>query len=142
MERIVPIFYSLSKSMQSIHKASCGNISTVQSAIIYELSLLSKPSMQMVADAVDMDITTFSRQIRTLEKKELVARTPFEGDRRIHILSLTEKGRQMVDAINDIITAKMESAFATMNDFERETVLRSLQALDGKLQESIGEEKG
>lgn len=142
MQRIVPIFYSLSKSMQSIHKSSCDNISTVQSTIIYELSLLSKPSMQMVAYAVGMDITTFSRQIRTLEKKELVARTPFEGDRRIHILSLTEKGRQVVNSINEIIAAKMESAFATMNDFERETVLRSLQALDGKLQESKGEKKG
>ena len=94
---------------------------------------MTKPSMQVVAEAVGMDITTFSRQIGTLEKKELVIRTPYEQDRRIYLLSLTAKGSDMVVAINGIIAAKMESALATMNDFERETVLRSMHVLEVKL---------
>ncbi|WP_370456064.1 MarR family winged helix-turn-helix transcriptional regulator [Sporosarcina sp. ANT_H38] len=122
--------------MRSIHKSSCDVISIVQSSIIYEISLMTKPSMQVVAEAVGMDITTFSRQIGTLEKKELVIRTPYEQDRRIYLLSLTAKGSDMVVAINGIIAAKMESALATMNDFERETVLRSMHVLEVKLRET------
>ena len=38
----------------------------------------------------------------------------------------------MVLSANEVIAAKMESAFSTMNDFERETVLRFIQALDEK----------
>ncbi|KAA0965779.1 winged helix-turn-helix transcriptional regulator [Sporosarcina sp. ANT_H38] len=136
MDKIIPIFHSLSKSMRSIHKSSCDVISIVQSSIIYEISLMTKPSMQVVAEAVGMDITTFSRQIGTLEKKELVIRTPYEQDRRIYLLSLTAKGSDMVVAINGIIAAKMESALATMNDFERETVLRSMHVLEVKLRET------
>lgn len=134
MDKIIPIFHSLSKSMRGIHKSSCDVISIVQSSIVYEISLMNKPSMQMVAEAVDMDITTFSRQIGTLEKKGLVVRTPFDGDRRIYLLSLTGKGSDMVVAINGIIAAKMENALASMNDFERETVLRSMHVLEEKLQ--------
>jgi len=65
MDKIIPIFHSLSKSMRGIHKSSCDVISIVQSSILYEISLMNKPSMQMVAEAVGMDITTFSRQIGT-----------------------------------------------------------------------------
>lgn len=133
MDKIIPIFHSLSKSMRGIHKSSCDVISIVQSSILYEISLINKPSMQMVAQAVGMDITTFSRQIGTLEKRELVLRTPYEGDRRIYLLSLTEKGSDMVVTINEIIAAKMENALVTMNEFERETVLRSMHVLEVKL---------
>ena len=135
MEKIIPIFHSLSKSMRDIHKASSMDISTVQSTILYEISLLTKPSMQTVADAVGMDITTFSRQIRTLEKRGLVLKTPFEGDRRIYLVTLTNQGKQMVDSINKSIADKMESVLVSMNDFERDTVLRSLQVLEDKLKE-------
>jgi DNA-binding MarR family transcriptional regulator len=133
MEKVIPIFHSLSKSMRNIHKASCDVVSVVQSSILYEISLLTKPSMQTVAEAVAMDITTFSRQIGTLEKKELVVRTPYEGDRRIYLLSLTGKGSEMVGAINETIAVKMDNALASMNDFERETVLRSMHVLEVKL---------
>lgn len=136
MAKIIPIFHSLSKSMLDIHKASCMDISTVQSTILYNISLLTKPSMQTVADAVGMDITTFSRQFRTLEKKGFVSKTPFAGDRRIYIVSLTDQGKQMVYTINGGIAGKMESVFLSMNDFERETVLRSLQVLADKLKET------
>ncbi|WP_186670445.1 MarR family winged helix-turn-helix transcriptional regulator [Sporosarcina sp. BP05] len=133
MDKIIPIFHSLSKSMNGIHKSSCDVISIVQSSILYEISLMNKPSMQTVAEAAGMDITTFSRQIGTLEKKGLVSRTPYEGDRRIYLLSLTGQGNDMVVAINGTIAAKMENALASMNDFERETVLRSMHVLEERL---------
>ncbi|NYF24701.1 MarR family winged helix-turn-helix transcriptional regulator [Sporosarcina sp. JAI121] len=136
MDTIIPIFHSLSKSMRNIHKSSCDEVSVVQSSILYEISLIIKPSMQTVAEAVGMDITTFSRQIGTLEKKELLIRTPYEGDRRIYLLSLTSKGSAIVTSINEIIAAKMEGALASMNDFERETVLRSMYVLEEKLRGS------
>ncbi|MER2090346.1 MAG: MarR family transcriptional regulator [Sporosarcina sp.] len=136
MDTIIPIFHSLSKSMRNIHKSSCDEVSVVQSSILYEISLIIKPSMQTVAEAVGMDITTFSRQIGTLEKKELLIRTPYEGDRRIYLLSLTSKGSAIVMSINEIIVAKMEGALASMNDFERETVLRSMYVLEEKLRGS------
>ena len=38
MEKVIPIFHSLSKSFHKIHKRSCEKVSVVQSSILYEIS--------------------------------------------------------------------------------------------------------
>ena len=74
VERSFSIFYALTKNLNKIHKDSCEGVSVVQSSILYEISFSTNPSMQRVADALGMDITTFSRQIGTLEKKNMITR--------------------------------------------------------------------
>ena len=133
MERIIPIFHSLSKNMGKIHKTSCEEISVIQSSIMNEISLHQNPSMQTIADSLGIDITTFSRQIGTLEKISLVERTPYEEDRRSYILSITAEGKRLVSIINASIFAKMEEALISMNEFERDMVLKSIHIFDEKL---------
>lgn len=133
MDRIVPIFHSLAKNLGKIHKSSSNEISVIQSSIMNEISLLQNPSMQTVADSLGIDITTFSRQIGTLEKKKLVVRTPYEEDRRSYILSLTAEGERVVKIIDAAIFAQMEEALVSMNEFERDMVLKSIHIFDEKL---------
>lgn len=121
--------------MRKIHTASCEEISVIQSSIMNEISLLQNPSMQTVADALGIEITTFSRQIGTLEKKNLVARTPYEADLRIYILSLTREGERLVNLINTSVLAEMETALSSMNEFEKDMVLRSIQIFDERLKD-------
>ncbi|MFD1928304.1 MarR family winged helix-turn-helix transcriptional regulator [Sporosarcina siberiensis] len=134
MEEIIPIFYSLSKTLRKIDKSSCVEVSVIQSSILYELSLLNEPSMQILAEIVGMDITTFSRQINTLEKKGLIERNPSVEDRRIYRLSLSINGEEIVLAINKNISKSMAVVLTTMNEFERETVIRSLRVLSNRLE--------
>ena len=126
-------FQALTKNLNKIHKASCEGVTVVQSSILNEISLHNEPSMQTVADALGMDITTFSRQIGTLEKKNMIARTPNTSDRRIYLLSLTKTGHKLVQTINTNIATTMEESLSSMNDFERETVMRSMQLLNDRL---------
>lgn len=134
MEEIIPIFYTLSRKLRKIHTSSCKEVSVIQSSILYELSLLDKPSMQTLAEIVGMDITTFSRQINTLEKKGLIERNPSAEDRRVYRMSLSIKGEEMVLVINQNITESMEAVLNKMNEFERETVVRSLRVLSNRLE--------
>ncbi|KXH81754.1 MarR family winged helix-turn-helix transcriptional regulator [Sporosarcina sp. HYO08] len=127
------IFHDVLKSMQRIHRVSSGELSVVQSAILFEISRLHHPSMQEVAFAVDMDITTFSRQMGTLEKKGLVKKVPYENDRRISIVSLTEEGQKKSDQINQNILRQLEQMMGSMNEFEREIISRSLLAFEEKI---------
>ena len=133
MERSFTIFHALTKNLNKIHKASCEGVTVVQSSILYEILLHDDPSMQTVADALGMDITTFSRQIGTLEKKNMISRTPNHNDRRIYLLSLTKTGYKFVETINNNIAITMEKSLSSMNDFERETVMRSMHLLSDKL---------
>lgn len=106
------------------------NISLVQSHILYEIDKRKSPSMQQVADALGMDITTFSRQIQNLVKRGLVKKTPLPEDRRVYTLSLTAEGKSVAAAIDQEINRYLDEIFSHMSEFEKETVIRSIKLLN------------
>lgn len=112
----------------------CGEqVSMVQSHILFEIRRLEPPSMQRVAEELGMDITTFSRQAKSLESKGLIVRQVSADDRRVSLLGLTAAGRHVLEQIDRYMTAKIEQIFSTMTQFERETVVRSLGLLNEAL---------
>jgi len=109
----------------------CGEqVSPVQSHILSEIRRVGNPSMQQVADELGMDITTFSRQVKTIEGKGLVERRVSPEDRRVSLLGLTSEGERVLEQIDRYMAAKIEQIFAFMTPFERETVIRSLGLLN------------
>lgn len=86
--------------------------------------------MQQVSEALGTDITTFSRQIQTLMKMNLVKKTPDPEDRRVHILSLTPEGKEVAATIDQQMNAYLDEIFSHMNEFEKETVIRSIKLLN------------
>ncbi len=71
---------------------------------IYLLLLLARKSSLRVGDlARDMQapVSTVSRMIGRLEKRELVKRNPDPKDRRIIQVSMVSKGKQTVKAVED-----------------------------------------
>lgn len=118
----------------SCHEFCCGEkVSLVQSHILYEIRQQADPSMQQVAEALGMDITTFSRQIKTLEAKKMVTKRPSPDDRRINLLSLTTEGEKTLAQIDDYMILKVDALFSGMTEFERETVLSSFHLLNKAL---------
>jgi DNA-binding MarR family transcriptional regulator len=112
----------------------CGEqISMVQSHILFEVRRLGNPSMQRVAEELGMDITTFSRQVKTMEGKKLVVRQVSPEDRRVNLLGLTVSGENVLGRIDHYMENKIEQIFSSMTPFERETVIRSLGLLNGAL---------
>ncbi len=109
----------------------CGEqVSMVQSHILFEVRRLDSPSMQRVSDELGIDITTFSRQVKGLEGKGLVARRVSPDDRRVTLLALTAEGRVVLDKIDRYMAERLERIFGQMSLFERETVVRSLGLLN------------
>ncbi|KAF6589071.1 winged helix-turn-helix transcriptional regulator, partial [Paenibacillus sp. EKM208P] len=74
--------------------------SPVQSHILYEIDRQHKPSMQQIAETLGTDITTFSRQVQSLTKMNLVEKTPDPSDRRVYTLSLTVEGKYVATTID------------------------------------------
>lgn len=109
----------------------CGQqVSMVQSHILFEVRRLGNPSMQRVSEELRIDITTFSRQIKTMENKGLVARQVSTEDRRVSLLVLTTEGIRVLEQIDRFMAAKIEDIFSSLTEFERETVIRSLGLLN------------
>ncbi|MBY6273393.1 MAG: MarR family transcriptional regulator [Caldibacillus debilis] len=134
MENTRELFQVLTRRFGLLNKNCCSidseNISLVQSHILYEIDKGKSPSMQQVADALGMDITTFSRQIQNLVKRGLVKKTPLPEDRRVYTLSLTAEGKSVAAAIDQEINRYLDEIFSHMSEFEKETVIRSIKLLN------------
>lgn len=112
----------------------CGErVSMVQSHVLCEIRRLGSPSMQQVAEELGMDVTTFSRQVKRLEEKGLVARQVSPEDRRVTLLGLTSAGGDVLGRIDRYMADRIERLFSPMTPFERETVVRSLGLLNNAL---------
>jgi DNA-binding MarR family transcriptional regulator len=112
----------------------CGEqVSMVQSHILFEIRRAGNPSMQQVAEELGMDITTFSRQVKSLEAKGLIVRRVSLDDRRVSLLGLTPAGEEVMARIDRYMADRVERMFSSMTTFERETVVRSLGLLNSAL---------
>jgi len=112
------------------------DVSMIQSHILYEIDRKHEPSIQQIADTLGMDITTFSRQVQTLIRKNLVKKTAHTEDRRVHILHLTAEGKFLAASIDQMMNDYLNEVFSFMNDFEKDTVIRSLNLLNESMLKS------
>ncbi|MDP4164629.1 MAG: MarR family transcriptional regulator [Bacillota bacterium] len=126
-------FQAITRSFGLLNKTCCSvdgvDVSAAQSHILYEIDANNNPSIQQVADLLGIDITTFSRQIQTLVKMELITKIPSEEDKRISKLALTDKGEKVAKEIDKQVSTFLEDIFSQMTDFERETVQRAIHLL-------------
>lgn len=134
MENVRELIQIMTRRFGFLNKSCCTaggfDISLIQSHILYEIDRQHNPSIQQVAEALGTDITTFSRQIQSLIKMNLVKKTPDSADRRVSILSLTTEGTFVAASIDEQMKGYLEDIFSQMNEFEKETVIRSIKLLN------------
>lgn len=134
METIREIVQTMTRRIGLLNKNCCSvdgiEVSVVQSHILFEINRHHQPSIQQIAETLGMDVTTFSRQVQSLVEAELVKKTPYPEDRRVQILSLTDKGKRINDYIEQIMNSYYDDIFSHMTEFEKDTVIRSLKLLN------------
>lgn len=140
MESTRELFQIMTRRFGLLNKNCCTvggcDISPVQSHILFEVDRQSHPSIQQVAETLGTDITTFSRQVQALIKMKLVKKTPDKADRRVSTLSLTTEGKFVAAAIDRQMRSYFDEVFSFMTEFEKETVLRSIQLMNEAMAKS------
>jgi DNA-binding MarR family transcriptional regulator len=140
VENTRELFQVMTRRFGFLNKNCCSvggcDISLIQSHILYEIDHQHKPSMQQVAESLGTDITTFSRQVQSLIKMNLVKKVPNPDDRRVYVLSLTLEGKYVATTIDQQMNAYLNEIFSHMNDFEKETVIRSIKLLNEAMAKS------
>jgi DNA-binding MarR family transcriptional regulator len=140
VENARELFQIMTRRFGFLNKHCCSiggcDISVVQSHILYEIDRQHKPSIQQLAETLGTDITTFSRQVQSLIKMNLVKKTSDPNDRRVFVLTLTTEGKFVAAAIDQQMNTYLNEVFSHMNEFERETVIRSLKLLNEAMAKS------
>ncbi|MDF2652142.1 MAG: MarR family transcriptional regulator [Paenibacillus sp.] len=140
MENTRELFQIMTRRFGFLNKNCCSaggcDISLIQSHILYEIDQQHKPSIQQVADSLGTDNTTFSRQVQSLIKMNLIKKTPDPDDRRVYILSLTTEGKYVATTIDRQMNSYLNEVFSHMYEFEKETVIRSIKLLNAAMAKS------
>lgn len=140
MESTRELFQIMTRRFGLLNKNCCtvgGNdITPVQSHILFEVDRQHNPSIQQIAETLGTDITTFSRQVQSLIKLNLIKKTPDPADRRVSTLSLTVEGKYVATTIDQQMNAYLDEIFSFMTEFEKETVLRSIKLMNQAMAKS------
>jgi DNA-binding MarR family transcriptional regulator len=82
-----------------------------------------------VAAAVELDLSTVSRQLRQLEALELITSRPDSEDGRARRISLTDDGRESLALVRANRASMLDEVFRDWPEAERESLLQLLDRL-------------
>ena len=85
-----------------LHKsgAGCYGLTMGQCHAIIEIGAARKMPIARLAESLNLDASTATRNVDTLQKAGLVVREPSPDDRRVSLLRLTEEGIKRLNKIN------------------------------------------
>jgi len=86
-----------------------------------------------LAGSVELDLSTISRQIRDLVASGLITRTPDPADGRAALLSLTDQGAAVLEAVSEFRRRVLAEAIAEWSDEERNSLASGLLRLGAGL---------
>jgi DNA-binding MarR family transcriptional regulator len=95
-------------------------------------------SSRELADAADLSAATVTQMLDSLEAAGLVARVRSDSDKRIVLTSLTERGRELIDARRARFESQWHEALADFSDDELRTTAAVLDRL-GRMFDDLAE---
>lgn len=86
-----------------------------------------------IADSVELDLSTISRQVRDLVAAGLLAKVPDPADGRAALLSLTRQGMAVLESVSEARRRVLAEAIADWSDDDRNALASGLLRLDAGL---------
>lgn len=111
------------------HEMSCCSITMAQCHAIVEIGRAGNISLIDLANLLNLDNSTMSRTVNNLVNSDYVSRELSSVDRRYITISLTDKGSQLFNSIEDNMEEKFITIYDSIPENKRAQVLESLKLL-------------
>lgn len=118
---------AISRRLQKNFRDATLDITVEQWSILYHLWKEDAQPQQQLCDKSFRDKASLTRLIDNLEKQSLVERKPSPTDRRINLVCLTNKGKDLQQQTIDIANTTMDEALVNISKEEIDTVKNVLQ---------------
>ena len=115
------------------------DITPEQWTVLYYLWLKDGVNQQELCNATFKDKPSMTRLIDNLEKQGLVIRSASQSDRRINVITLTEKGKRLDEITQPIVTETKDAALKGLTDAEIETAQLLLNKVFNNIKKSLDE---
>jgi DNA-binding MarR family transcriptional regulator len=104
-------------------------ITPIQFAVMGKLLEQPMVDQKTVAKSIGLDTSTVGGVIDRLESRNLVQRSSAENDRRVHILSLTKQGEQLIQQAMPSVLKAQKRILEPLSKKEQVEFLRMLNCL-------------
>ena len=132
VKRLAELLTELDRTFRDDFKRSSGvpcNLTVAQYQVISMIAARGDASQKRISENLGVTGPTVVRIIDALEKKELVYRTRDKDDRRIVLISLTDKGRNAQIDCAEMHEGKLATMVARLPINTTDTLLDNLSAL-------------
>ncbi len=110
--------FSTSFIEKELRKNNINGIATSHGSIIYFLSTKNETSMSDIANEIKKEKSTVTTLVGKLEKLGYVSLKKSEEDSRSTLVSLTEKGKELVPIFSEISLHLFETSKSNISDNE------------------------
>jgi DNA-binding MarR family transcriptional regulator len=132
-DSVVDAVLSASRVLVAVAARSLGDVAEevtlTQFRTLVVLASRGPQSLATLAEAVDVTPSTATRMCDRLVRKGLVARRHERGDRRLIRLTLTEGGRELVDAVTERRRKEIANLLRSIPREQQAALVDSLQRL-------------
>jgi len=128
-DALVLIFNLVLKSEEKFLKNLGVNLSIAEIYTVYAIGKSMEKTMSEVASNLSITLGTLTASINNLEKKGFVKRNRSENDRRVVIVSLTEKGNDVVDQHNTYHHNMIKDMVVNLSTNEEYALVKALNNL-------------
>lgn len=104
-------------------------LSTTQFAVLEVLLHLGPMPQSIIGNKLLRTSGNIIKVIDNLERSDLVVRTPADKDRRIHIIKLTKKGKDLITLIFEQHVNTVFETFSVLTEIEKKELSRICKKL-------------
>lgn len=118
----------LERNLDCINSSDCClcNVNTAQCHTIVEIGRKKDSMLKDLAATLRIDVSTASKIVEELVKKELVIREPSKLDRRSVQINLSDKGIQIFEQIENDMDSIFNEIFEYIDPVEHDAILQSI----------------
>ncbi|MDR0368516.1 MAG: MarR family transcriptional regulator [Bacteroidales bacterium] len=119
-------------AFKQISKSFSVKVPAEELGILLAISLQNSVIQQDIAEYLKKNKSTVLRQIDKLEQKGLLTRTVAENDRRSNIVAITEKGKTLIEEVNQKSNEFFNTLSEDLNDNDLDAFFKVLSHLRTK----------
>ncbi|MVX65378.1 MarR family winged helix-turn-helix transcriptional regulator [Clostridium chromiireducens] len=107
----------------------CSEVTLAQCHALVEIGRAKAISLKELANILGLDVSTMSRTVDSLVKKEFIVRAPSKTDRRSVVIELTDKGLTIFNDIENTMDKQFENIFKQISGEDQLTALNGLSII-------------